>query len=124
MSSGKERYVEFRGGGSDPVGSFSARRIPQELRDWIADESSRTGRKQRYIIEDIFDTFIKHRKSHNDCFHYECLPRNNGKTFRMFIHIDLVNESLRIIERDKIFNGDFVNAAIKHYRHVVEKHRL
>lgn len=109
-----ERYVEMRGGGTDPVGSFGARRISSELRQWIAAEAARTGRTQRKVVEDAIESFIRHRKGIKGRYDYENLPKNSGGTFRMFIRLDLLYEALEVIRNDGIFNGDLVNAAIKH----------
>ncbi len=115
MARKAERYVEMRDGGNDPVGSFGARRISQELRDWVSTEAKRTNRTQRQVMEDALESFIKHRKVSGP-YKYENLPRNSGGTFRMFIRLDLLYEALELVKEDRIFNGDLVNAAIKFER--------
>lgn len=109
----RARYVEIRNNGTDPVGSLGARRISQEIRNWIASEARRSKRTQRAVIEDCLEAFIRHRERHTGRYPYENLPRDSGTTFRAFIRLDLLQNVLDIIQRDGIFNGDFVNAAIK-----------
>lgn len=107
------RYVEARQNGTDTVGSLSARRIPKELRDWIDEEAKRTNRTQRAIMEDVLEAFVKHRKSYDGRYNYENLPRHQGKIFRMYIRLDLLEEVFEIVERDEVYNGDVVTAAIR-----------
>jgi hypothetical protein len=110
MSKREKRYVEQRG--EDIVGSIGARRIPPDKIEWIASEAKRTGRTQRALIEDIIESFLKHRKGLKDRFSYTVLPKHTGKIFRVFLRADLLYDALEAIEEDGICNGDFINAAI------------
>lgn len=113
MNKTSSRYVEVRRDGTDTVGSLSARRIPKELRCWLEEEADRTKRTQRAIMEDVLEAFIRHRNRMSDRYPYENLPRHEGKIFRMYIRLDLLNEFFDVVERDRVFNGDVVTAAIR-----------
>lgn len=106
----EKRYVEQRG--EDIVGSIGARRIPPEKIGWIASEAKRTGRTQRAIIEDMIESFLRHRKNLPGGFSYTVLPKHTGKMLRVFLRADLLYDALEVIDRDGICNGDLINAAI------------
>lgn len=100
--------------GTDPVGSLAARRIRPEYREWLPQEASRSGRSQRAVMEDIIESFIKYRNGLGQRYPYENLPRHSGRTFRMYIRLDLLDEVCKIVNEDEIYNGDFVNAAFQY----------
>lgn len=114
MTKTRGRSVQYRHDGTEAVGSFGARRISDEVRDWIASEAKRTNRTQRALMEDVLESFIKHRKGLEERYHYEVAPLNAGRPFRMYIRLDLLEEITAVIEEDGIFNGDLVLAAIKY----------
>ncbi len=106
------RYVEYRRDGADPVGTLCARRIPLQLLDWVETQAASRRTTQRAVIEDALRAFIRFRQG-GGRVDYPALPKTGGRMKRMFVSLGLLSETLDLVQRDSVFNGDVVAAALR-----------
>lgn len=116
MSDATERYTEVRGGGTETVGTYSACRVPDDLREWIRVEAFNRNDTQRSVIEDSLKTFLAHRKSRlkaGDPIQYEALHKRGARILRVMLRIDLIEELNNAAKEDDVSNGNLVVAALR-----------